>query len=90
MWPITWPSAVQKPDAVTVCNKGEGCAKMTTVQDCPGEGRCDRGLDGRNSVRGPRNGGASFLLVQKTPDGFLDLLWPLVNRFLLQILGLRE
>ena len=36
MWPITQPGAVQKPDAVTVCNKGEGCAKMTTVQDGPG------------------------------------------------------
>jgi hypothetical protein len=36
MWPLTRPGAVQKPDAVTVCNKGEGCAKMTTVQDCPG------------------------------------------------------
>jgi hypothetical protein len=36
MWPITRPGAVQKPDAVTVCNKGEGCAKMTTVQDGPG------------------------------------------------------
>jgi len=33
MWPITRPGAVQKPDAVTVCNKGKGCAKMTTVQD---------------------------------------------------------
>ena len=30
MWPITRPGAVQKPDVVTVCNKGEGCAKMTT------------------------------------------------------------
>jgi hypothetical protein len=36
MWPITRPGAVQKPDAVTVCNKGEGWAKMTTVQDGPG------------------------------------------------------
>src|SRR5215211_1402487 len=31
MWPITRPGAAQKPDAITVCNKGEGCAKMTTV-----------------------------------------------------------
>ena len=36
MWPITLLSVVQKPDAVTVCNKGEGYAKMTTVQDGPG------------------------------------------------------
>src|SRR4029450_9018202 len=36
MWPITRLGAVQKLDAVPVCNKGEGCAKMTTVQDCPG------------------------------------------------------
>ena len=36
MWPITRPGVVQKPDAVTVCNKGEGYAKMTTVQDGPG------------------------------------------------------
>jgi hypothetical protein len=35
-WPITRPGAVQKPDAVTVCNKGEGYATMTTVQDGPG------------------------------------------------------
>jgi hypothetical protein len=35
MWPITRPGAVQKPDAITVCNKGEGCAKMTTVEDGP-------------------------------------------------------
>jgi len=33
MWPITRPGTVQKPDAITVCNKGEGCAKMVTVQD---------------------------------------------------------
>src|SRR5262245_42339565 len=36
IWPITRPGAVQKPDAVTVYNKGEGCAQMTTVQDGPG------------------------------------------------------
>ena len=36
MWPITRPGAVQKPDAITVCNKGEGCATMATVQEGPG------------------------------------------------------
>ena len=36
MWPITRPGTVQKPDAVTVCNKGESYAKMMTVQDDPG------------------------------------------------------
>jgi len=64
MWLITRPGAVQKPDAVTVCNKGESCAKMTPsrlaqerrarVSPCPSRAWVFGAVEGMLSGRGFR------------------------------------